>query len=117
MTAAALHRVTPIECTPWCGDGTGHPDAEEPDEQGCYSVEQRVELVRNPIPGQRSRHSTHVAVGLYRDAFPDGEGGAFLEQPHIELVGDDDEPLRLSPAEARRLSVVLAELADAAQTL
>ena len=115
MTTAALQPVTPVQCTPWCGDGTGHPDAELPDDQGCYSAGRRVDLVRNPIPGQRAPSNAHVAVHIYRDAYPDETGGTFLEPPHIEVRGDDVEPIRLSPAEARELSAVLAELADAAQ--
>jgi hypothetical protein len=115
MTAAALQPVTPVQCTPWCGDGTGHPDAEVPDDQGCYSGVRRVDLVRNLVPGQGVPSNAHVMVHLYRDAYPDGMGGAFLEPPHIEVHGDDVDPLRLSPAEARELSAVLAELADAAQ--
>lgn len=115
MTAAALRPpVAPIECTPWCGDGTGHLDAEDPDDQGCYSVGRRVELVRIPAPGHLGS-STHIAVHLYRDAYADGRGGALLEQPHIEIYADDGDGLRLSPGEARELSAVLAEVADAAQ--
>lgn len=115
MTAVVIPPVTPVTCMPWCGDGSGHPDAEGADEQGCYSAARRVDLVSIPIPGQGVRSTSHVAVHLYRDTYPDGTGGAFLEQPHIEVYTGDAEPLRLSPDEARQLSAVLAELADVAQ--
>ena len=116
MTAAAIRSLLPVRCTPWCGDGSGHVDAEEPDEQGCYSAERRVELVRTPVPGQGVSSGSRVTLHLYRDAYPDGAGGAFLEPPHIEVFAGDVDPIRLSPAEARELSVVLAELADTAQS-
>ena len=116
MTTAAIRSLTPVQCTPWCGDGSGHLEAEEPDEQGCYSTERRVDLGRIPVPGQGVRSGSHVTLHLYRDAYPDGAGGAFLEPPHIEVYAGDVDSIRLSPAEARELSVVLAQLADAAQT-
>ena len=116
MTAIAAHQVTPVECTPWCGDGTGHADAEEADEQGCYSTERRVDLLRIPVSGQGPAHTSHVTVHLYRDAYPDGAGGAFLEDAHIEVSASTTDPLRLSPSEAFELSAVIAELADAAQS-
>jgi len=115
MTDVVVRPVTPVKCTPWCGDGTGHQDAEDADDQGCYSAEHRVELVGSPIPGQGVRSTSRVTMHLYRDAYPDEAGGAFLEQPHVEIYAGDADPLRLSPDEARELSVVLAELADAAQ--
>jgi hypothetical protein len=69
MTAIAAHQVTPVECTPWCGDGTGHADAEEVDEQGCYSTERRVDLLRIPVSGQGPATTSLVTVHLYRDAY------------------------------------------------
>lgn len=115
MNAAAVGLVAPVRCTPWCCDGTGHPDAEGPDEQGCYSVGRRVELVRTPVSDQGAWSHGHLAVHLYRDTHPDGSGGAFLDQPHIEVYAGDAEPIRLSTAEARQLSDVLIELAETAQ--
>lgn len=116
MTTAAVRPVTPVKCTPWCGDGTGHPSAEEADEQGCYSVERSVKLAQTPVPGQGARSGSQIAVQLYRDAYPDGAGGAFLEPPHIEIFAYDVDQIRLSPSEARELSAVLSEMADAAQS-
>lgn len=115
MTAVVVRPVTPVKCTSWCGDGSGHPDAEDAEDQGCYSAERRVDLTAMPIPGQGVRSTSHVTLHLYRDAYSDGTGGAFLEQPHIEVNAGDADPLRLSPDEARKLSAVLVELADAAE--
>jgi hypothetical protein len=115
MSAAVLNTIAPVKCTSWCSDGTGHLDAEEPADQGCYAAARRVDLRPVGIPGQGTRTAGHIAVHLYRDAYSDGAGGALLEPPHIEIDGPSDT-LRLSPTEALELSAVLAELGRAAQS-
>jgi hypothetical protein len=106
----ALTALPPVVCTPWCTDGTGHPDVSDSDEQFCRSASRVVDLVPTQ-PGERTRR---VLVHLYRDAHEDGIGDTTLEAPHVEVGGVDSDTLRLSISEARALGRMLGELADLA---
>jgi hypothetical protein len=105
--------VPPVQCTPWCTDGTGHPEAEEPAEQSCHGAEQRIELA--PAPADfSSRVPSHVVVQLYRDVYP-GKGSAAtatVEPPHVEVYASGTDVLALSLTEARALGALLIRLAD-----
>jgi hypothetical protein len=114
---AAIETVPPIECTPWCTDGTGHPFADEPADQSCHAAERKVEL--SPTPGHLSgRPGGHVEVHLYRDVYaPDLLSHATgLELPTIEVSSSDTEPFILSTSEARELGRLLVQMADLAET-
>jgi hypothetical protein len=105
--------VPPVQCTPWCTDGTGHPDAEEPAEQSCHGPEQQIELTPTPAHSS-SRVPSHLLVQLYRDVYA-GEGPAptaTVEPPHIEVYSSGIDVLALSLTEARALGALLIQLAD-----
>jgi hypothetical protein len=105
--------VPPVQCTPWCTDGTGHPDVEEPAEQSCHGAEQRIDLA--PAAAHlRSSVPSHLLVQLYRDVYP-GMGPAptaTVQPPHIEVYSSGTDVLALSLTEARALGVLLIQLAD-----
>jgi hypothetical protein len=107
--------VPPVQCTPWCTDGTGHPDVEEPAEQSCHGAEQRIELA--PAPAHLSSQvRSHLVVQLYRDVYP-GKGPAptaTVEPPHIEVYSSGTDVLAFSLTEARALGELLIQLADTA---
>ena len=93
--------LPPVNCMPWCTDGTGHTEAEEPEDQFCRSARHAVEL--GPTPEHLGGNVRgDVLVHLYRDVYRvDGSGATGLEPPHIELGGSDFGALRLSTSEAR----------------
>jgi hypothetical protein len=110
----STHMLPSVECLPWCTDGTGHPDAEDPEEQFCRSIPHLVVLA--PAPAHLGGHARgRLVVHLYRDAYRvDGSPETRFEPPHIE-VGDNTGALRLSTSEARALGELLIELADTAE--
>ncbi len=102
-----------VECTSWCADGSGHADADAPDEQFCRSAPHTVELDQ-AADGMGGSWRSRVYVHLYRDAIGvDGAGAAVLDRPRIEVLGGED-PLNLSTPEARELGELLLRLATAA---
>jgi hypothetical protein len=112
---ATINTVPPVQCTPWCTDGSGHPDAEDPADQSCHSAGQRIELT--PTPQHLSgRHGGHLLVQLYRDVYSqDGPAGTVTpEPPHIEVYGSGTEVLALSMSEARALGELLSQLVEVA---
>ena len=111
---ATMGNAPVVKCMPWCTDGTGHRDAEEPAEQSCHSAEHKMELATAWEPGVRCRG--YVVAHLYRDVYrEDGSPRTTLDPPHIELYSSDTEALRLSIGEARALGELLIELADTAE--
>ena len=112
--SATTATVSPVRCTPWCREGTGHGDAEEPEDQCCHGAGHRIEL-RPPRHGS-GRSRAHLVVQLYRDVHPaDGSDRAVLEPPHIEVYPSGTDVLELSIGEARALGELLLELADVAR--
>jgi hypothetical protein len=107
--------LPPVACMPWCADGTGHTEAEEPEDQFCRSARHAVEL--GPAPEHLGGNARgDLLVHLYRDVYRvDGSGATGYEPPHIELGGSDFGALRLSTSEARKLGELLIELADTAE--
>jgi hypothetical protein len=112
---ATIETVSPVECTSWCVDGTGHPDAEDPADQACHAEEHRIELAATPAD-LSGRTRGHLAVHLYRDVYTtQGQPPAVvLEPPHIEVCSSGTEVLALSVAEGRALGELLIRLADTA---
>jgi hypothetical protein len=112
--SAITATVSPVRCTPWCREGTGHGDAEEPEDQCCHGAGHRIEL-RPPRHGS-GRSRAHLVVQLYRDVHQaDGSDRAILEPPHIEVYPSCTDVLELSIGEARALGELLLELADVAR--
>ena len=106
--------IGPVECTPWCADGTGHLTADEPEEQHCHSQPRRIDLGPTPAHlGGRSRG--HLVVQLFRDVSrSDGSSELTFEPPDVEVYPSGTEALRLTVTEARALTAVLVDLCDAA---
>jgi len=109
------HATGPVQCLPWCTDGTGHLAAEEPEEQHCHSQPRRIDL--RPTPARRGgRPSGHLLVQLYRDVNRShGSAELNLEPPEVEVYPSGADELKLSVAEARALAAVLVEVCDAAE--
>jgi|SRR5258705_6709993 hypothetical protein len=51
MTTTERPNVQPIECTPWCHSGDGHPNDWCREDQVCWSDATYVQLSREPIHG------------------------------------------------------------------
>ena len=65
---STIQTLAPVVCTPWCADGTGHADAEEPEDQFCRGAGWTVELA--PAPEHLGSHARRrLMVHLYRDAY------------------------------------------------
>jgi hypothetical protein len=112
---APISILPPIQCTPWCTDGSGHPGVEEPADQSCHGAAQRIELA--PTPAHLSgRAPRHVLLQLHRDVYSGKElsHGVSLERPRVELYSSDSEVVALSINEARALGKLLIQLADVA---
>ncbi len=88
--------------------GHGHSNVADPAHECCFSKERSVRLSRYPLPGCSAddRARDYLTAVLYREA------GACA--PHVALMRNDSVAVELSPDEAGRLSVVLADLATAA---
>jgi hypothetical protein len=111
---ATISIVPPVQCTPWCTDGTGHPYAEEPADQSCHGAEQRIELAATPAH-LSGRVRGHLVVQLFRDVYP-ASGSTrtvTLEPPHVEVCSSGTEVIALSLGEAHELGELLIQLADA----
>jgi hypothetical protein len=109
------HTTRPVQCLPWCTDGSGHKTAEEPEEQHCHSQPRRIDLGPTP-PHLGGRPPGHLVVQLYRDVHRShGSAELYFEPPDVEVYPSGTEKLRLSIAEARALAAVLVEFCDVAQ--
>jgi hypothetical protein len=110
--------ISPVRCTPWCIDGTGHPEAEEPAAQFCYAAERRLDLTPG-VEVLNAGSREQVIVQLYRDVYQADEGlltgDTSLAPPHIEIYANALEALTLSVDEARALGELLIELTDLPQ--
>jgi hypothetical protein len=101
-------RLPPIACAPWCRDGSGHTNAQHPDDQYCDTGYLVVELQRQS-PEQISeggafhRHETTIAL----------ECDPFCE-PHVSWYMTGASAGRLTIAEARQVGTHLVHLADIA---
>jgi hypothetical protein len=106
--------TTPVQCLPWCTDGTGHLTAAEPEEQHCHSRPMRIDL--GPTPAQQGRPPNHLVLQLYRDVHQShGSAELTFEQPDVEICPSATEEIKLSVEQARALAAVLVELCDAAE--
>jgi hypothetical protein len=103
--------LAPVECTPWCIDGSGHTDAEDLEEQFCRSASHTVELAA-VADGVGRAWRRRVQVHLYRDVNGMDECGQVdFDPPRIEVVGSDTEAVGLSLEEACQLGQLLIQLA------
>ncbi len=108
MITTVSGELPPVECADWCEQGHGHSNVADPAHECCFSKERSVRLSRYPLPGCSAddRARDYLTAVLYREA------GACA--PHVALMRNDSVAVELSPDEAGRLSVVLADLATAA---
>lgn len=100
--------LPPIDCTPWCTEGTGHTDAGHPDDQWCSSISFPVSLsLEEPILW--SDDTTRPAdTKVYASKDPG-------EPALVTLVDREDRGTRYTPAEARELARVLMHAAWVAE--
>jgi hypothetical protein len=108
MITTVSGELPPVECTDWCEHGRGHTNVGDPAHEYCFSKDRSVQLSRYPLRGGSAddRARDYLTAVLYREA------GACA--PHVALMRNDSVAIELSPDEAGRLSVVLADLATAA---
>lgn len=96
--------LPPVECAPWCEDGSGHTDAGASGDQYCRLTGEDVELSREQYvewdKGVWAREKLHTTV--FRDLF---------EEPYLE-IGTETHAFKFTPAEARQLVDRLSGLLD-----
>jgi hypothetical protein len=102
------HRLPPIECAPWCEDGTGHTNRDHPDDQYCSAGYQVMELTRE-VPEQITPggafYRRELSVQLYRDPF---------SVPYVSSWLAGAGGMKLTLAEARQYATQILHLADMA---
>jgi hypothetical protein len=98
--------LPPIQCTPWCEQGDGHPNEVHPLEQYCASETVHVRLTReNPIEG----HLDDVSAYLVHDRFE--------AEPHVTVGHNDQHVAAMTLDEAEeyfRKGLLLVSAARAA---
>jgi hypothetical protein len=97
-----FEHLPPVECTPWCEDGTGHTDAWDPEDQWCHGTPRRVRLTRMPLrTSQRTQWLDSLKFYLARER----EG-----QPYLHLGRDDLKGVTMTLVEVREMRDHLTEL-------
>jgi hypothetical protein len=102
--------LPPIECTPWCADGNGHPGCNFLEDQWCGGVELRSPASRYPDVLMSDGVTEPEYVTVYAMRLPG-------EPAHI-AVGRGEEPvIAMTPDEARQviehMQLVLGQIGGA----
>ena len=74
MGTSVKSAIPPIECQPWCADGSGHTEAHTLEKQCCPGVEHRV------------AHALHEQIS-YGKGMPRGREGAGWPDDYLAVDG------------------------------
>lgn len=105
MTTEAPATIPPVECAPWCEEGTGHTDANHTDDQWCRTRSTDVHLTTEGLVkhGEGDWRLGYASVYVLREAYS--------TRPVFQVVHNDITALSLSVGEARQLGNALLSLA------
>lgn len=121
MTAAKRVYMPPVQCTPWCDEGDGHPECGGVEDQNCWSTTKYVDFSLEPVLVEGENRFPHQ-IGVMARRRADGRRHVYLHLNNIKNPLSDtpfpyeylDQSLTLTPAEADELAralIVYAELA------
>lgn len=113
--------VPPVECTPWCEYGDGHPTETCREDQTCWSPAAYVDLsLESASEDSDGDHHQRLGAMAYQDAGE--EPGVYLHLFGIRIYGPIrwpynylDRGLRLTVEEADKLAVLLTDAASLAR--
>lgn len=97
MPTTTIQPIAPVQCAPWCEDGTGHTDVLFASDQTCYGADLTVDLSRYPaVQFDADDLRPEVAhVFLARRAGEDA--------PHVQIGLGDLPTMELTAVELRQL--------------
>jgi hypothetical protein len=111
-TTEAPPQIPPVECAPWCCDGSGHAGAIHPDDQYCISEGARVMLTAEKL--------VEYDKGVYGlgqvDVYASRE--AYSIRPLVKVVHNEDGregSITLTTGEARELVSALSVIVEAVE--
>jgi hypothetical protein len=103
----------PVDCTPWCEEGTGHPDAVFAADQTCFGPGRKTALSLHPV----LEGHTMAPCGHWADE-PDYANAYAMRNPGqaqaVAVQHGDGPEMRMTPEEAERFAQdVLAAVQEA----
>jgi hypothetical protein len=109
-TAEAVPAIPPVECAPWCLDGSGHGDAIHHADQYCITEDRRILLSAEMTVEYDKGVRGLGCVDVYASR------EAYSIRPLVKVVHNEDGrdgTITLTVAEARELMNALSTIVEA----
>lgn len=103
-----MSTLPPTPCAPWCHDGSGHTDADHPEDQWCGTHSEGVELDAEPLSTFTTKDGDKLAYKQSLDAYLSRAG--WSTRTLVNLTHNGLTAIHLTPAEAVTLGEILTRL-------